>query len=104
MEFLWWQDCPSWDQALADLRQELQALGLDPERIELREVSSDADAQREEFVGSPTIRIEGRDIQDPGDEPAGLACRIYTLRDGRISALPDRADVRDALKTAIEGS
>jgi hypothetical protein len=101
VEFLWWQGCPSWERALADLRAELAALGLDPQAIELREVSTDADARREEFVGSPTIRIEGRDIQDPGDEPAGLSCRVYRLRDGRISALPDPADVREALKNAI---
>jgi hypothetical protein len=33
----------------------------------------------------------------PTDEPAGLTCRVYRRRDGRVSPLPDRADVRDAL-------
>jgi hypothetical protein len=64
---------------------------------------TDADAERAEFVGSPTIRVDGLDVQPPGDEPVGLTCRVYRLRDGRISALPDRADVRDALTGAIGG-
>ncbi len=101
VEMLWWQGCPSWEQALSELRVEMAALGLDPGAVEVREVATDADAEGEEFVGSPTIRIGGRDIQDPGDEPAGLTCRVYKLRDGRISALPDPADIRDALTAAI---
>ena len=31
--------------------------------------------------------------RNPGIEPLGLTCRVYRLRDGRISALPDRADI-----------
>jgi hypothetical protein len=103
VEFLWWEGCPSSDEALAELREEMEALGFDPRAVEVRQVSSDADAHREEFVGSPTIRVEGRDIQPPGDEPVGLTCRVYRLRDGRVSALPDREDVRAGLVAAMEG-
>lgn len=102
VELLWWSGCPSWEQALADLRERMGELGLDPDSIEVREVATDDDAEHEEFVGSPTIRIDGRDLQDPGGEPAGLTCRVYRMRDGRISPLPDPADVRDALSEAIE--
>ena len=58
------------------------------------------EAEREQFVGSPTIRIDGRDVQPPGSDPVGLTCRVYRRPDGRISALPDRADVREALARA----
>jgi hypothetical protein len=54
-----------------------------------------------EFVGSPTIRIDGDDIVPPGDEPTGLTCRIYHTRAGRISPLPDPADLRAALTRAL---
>ena len=54
------------------------------------------------------IRVNGRDVQAIGDEPAGLTCRVYRLRDGRYSPLPDREDLRDALTvathTATEGT
>jgi hypothetical protein len=103
VELLWWSGCPSWERAVAIVREEMAGLGLDPEELEVREVPSDAAATDEAFVGSPTIRVEGRDIQEPGSEPAGLTCRIYRLRDGRVSPLPDRADVREALATALEG-
>jgi hypothetical protein len=82
----------------------VQRLGLDPETIRMREIGSDADAEREGFPGSPTIRVDGRDVLPPRDEPVGLTCRVYRLRDGRISPLPDRQDVRDTLVTAIEGA
>jgi hypothetical protein len=100
IEFLWWRECPSWERALAELREEMAALGLDPDAVEVREVATAEAAVREEFVGSPTIRIDGRDVQPPSGDPVGLTCRIYVLRDGRVSPLPDRADVRDALAGA----
>jgi hypothetical protein len=100
VELLWWSGCPSWQRALAELGEEMRALGLDPASVEVREVATDGEAERQEFVGSPTIRIDGRDVQ-PADEPAGLTCRIYRLRDGRVSPLPDRADVSNALATSL---
>jgi len=85
------------------LREEMSAVGLDPEEIEVREVSTGADAEREEFIGSPTIRVDGRDVQPVPDEPIGLACRVYRLPDGRISPLPDPAEVRQTLAEAMNG-
>ncbi len=69
----------------------------------MREVATDADAEREEFVGSPTIRVDGRDIQPVPDEPIGLSCRVYRLADGRISPLPARDEVRQTLLDAMKG-
>jgi hypothetical protein len=101
IELLWWRGCPSWDRALEELREAVESAGLDPSRVEVREIDTDAAAEQERFVGSPTIRIDGRDVQPPGeDEPAGLNCRIYRLRDGRVSPTPDPADLRDALASA----
>lgn len=103
VELLWWSGCPSWESAVELVREEMESLGLDPDTLSAREVPTEADAAREEFVGSPTIRVEGRDVQPPGENPIGLTCRVYRLRDGRVSPLPDRADVRDALALALEG-
>ncbi len=103
VQLLWWEGCPNWEEALEMLREGMASLGLDPGAIEIRQVRTDTDAESEEFVGSPTIRIDGRDVQPPGDEPIGLTCRVYRLRDGRVSPLPDPADVRETLESAIEG-
>jgi hypothetical protein len=101
VELLWWEGCPSYPETLEELRAILREEGLDPEAVELREVESDEQARRECFPGSPTIRIDGRDVVRPGEgEPIGLTCRVYRLRDGRISPTPDPEDVRRAVRDA----
>ena len=104
VEVLVWDGCPSHPKALAELRAMMTELGLDPEAVVVREVDTDDAAERERFVGSPTIRVDGRDLQPPGpDEPVGLSCRVYRLRDGRVSPTPDPEDVREALLAATNG-
>jgi hypothetical protein len=104
VELLWWEGCPSWPQALEDLRAAMHELALDPQRVLIREVRTDEDVEATGFPGSPTIRIDGADVQPPAaGEPAGLACRVYRLRDGRVSPTPDPADLREALRRAMEG-
>jgi hypothetical protein len=101
IEMLYWEGCPSYPKALADLRQAMGELGLDPQAVDVRRVDTDEQAAGERFVGSPTIRIDGVDVVDPGDQPFGFTCRIYHRRDGRVSPTPDQADVRDALTRAL---
>jgi hypothetical protein len=100
VEVLFWAGCPSYPKALSDLREALVETGLDPDCVVVMEVKSESDAAVEQFVGSPTIRIDGVDVQPPHDEPVGLTCRVYRRRDGRISPTPDPADLRDALYAA----
>ena len=72
--------------------------GLDPGELRSVEIDTDAAAERSGFVGSPTIRVDGRDVRPPEHaEPPGLTCRVYHLRDGRISPLPDPEDIKEAL-------
>jgi len=101
VELLYWDGCPSHPQALAELRGALTELGLDPEAIAVREIATDDAADAERFTGSPTIRIDGTDVQET-DEPTGLTCRVYHRRDGRVSPVPDPDDLRDALRAATE--
>jgi hypothetical protein len=101
VEFLWWEGCPSYPEALADLREVLQSERLDPSIVEMRQIESDEQAVRERFPGSPTIRIDGRDVVPHGEgEPFSLTCRVYRLRDGGYSATPDPADLHEGLRRA----
>ena len=101
VELLWWEGCPSHPEALEQLRAVLADEGLDPDAVERREIESDEQAERERFPGSPTIRIDGRDaVGTPNGDPVGLACRVYRLRDGRVSPTPDPADLRAAIRRA----
>ena len=97
IQLLWWRGCPSWERALAMVREQMAAHDLDDERLEVTEIRDDAYAERLGFPGSPTILVGGRDIQPPGPEQAiGLTCRVYRRRDGRVSPLPDPEDIGDA--------
>ena len=98
VEVLWWEGCPSLPETLAELEQVLREEGVDAE-VELVEVQSDEQARRDRFPGSPTIRLDGEDIVPPDqNEPFSLTCRVYRLRDGRVSPSPDPEDVREAVR------
>jgi hypothetical protein len=99
VELLWWDGCPSHPEALADLERILREEGVDAP-VERIEIQDDEQARRERFPGSPTIRINGADILPAEGEPHSLTCRVYRLRDGRVSATPDPEDVRDAVRRA----
>jgi hypothetical protein len=99
VELLWWDGCPSYPEALAELKAVLREEGHDPEAVEVVEIDSDDQAERERFPGSPTIRIDGEDAVPSADGDAvGLTCRVYRLRDGRPSPTPDPEDLRDAIR------
>ena len=100
VELLWWEGCPSYPEALADLERVLREEGVDAS-VELVEVVSDEQARRDRFPGSPTVRIDGQDVVPPGDgEPFSLTCRVYRSRDGRISPVPDPEDIRAVVRRA----
>jgi hypothetical protein len=102
VELLWWEGCPSWQRALDMVRDEMARVGLAADAIDVIEITSEADAAGRVFPGSPTIRLDGEDIQPPGpDVPGGLTCRVYRRRDGSVSPLPDREDLREALQRAV---
>lgn len=101
MEMLYWEGCPSYPRALADLQATMASLGLDPSKVIVRELTTDAEAQAERFIGSPTIKVDGSDIQPSEEELFSLACRVYYRRDGRVSPTPDPRDLDDALRSAM---
>ena len=98
VELFWWEGCPSWERTLEILRERMAAVGMDPESVVVTEVTGEEQAAELGFPGSPTIRIDGADVQDPGENPIGLSCRVYNTRDGRVSPLPDPADIDVALE------
>jgi hypothetical protein len=73
--------------------------------IEIINVETEEQAQQVCFVGSPTIQINGQDIDPPSiDAPYALTCRAYQVGEGRISPLPSAEMIRAALRRAVESS
>jgi len=97
IDFLFWRDCPSHPEARELLRDVLEERGVEAEIVE-REVFTQDEAEELAFPGSPTIRIDGRDVDPAGacSRPA-LTCRIYHLPDGRVSPVPSREQLEEAL-------
>jgi alkylmercury lyase len=78
VELLYFDGCPSHEELQPRLEQLVRAAGIsDP--VELRRVESDEAAQAERFLGSPTVRVDGRDVEPGAHERIdfGLKCRLY---------------------------
>ena len=97
IDFLFWRECPSHPEARELLREVMEERGVEADVVE-REVLTQAEAQELAFPGSPTIRVDGRDV-DPGGAGGrpSLTCRIYHLPDGRVSTVPSREQLEEAL-------
>jgi hypothetical protein len=97
IEILYFDGCPKYEQLLERLPWLLERAGIDAE-IARRNVPDNEHAERERFLGSPTIRVGGRDI-DPGATHRtdfGLKCRIYQTPGG-LCGLPPDEWILDAL-------
>lgn len=97
IQFLWWEDCPSHPAAWQRLHQALTELDVEA-AIERIEVETDEEAQHWQFPGSPTILVNGMDIDPAADDlPSRLTCRLYRTEDGRPSPLPSMAMIKRAI-------
>ena len=78
VEVLYVPDCPHHPSAVKQLRDVLLAEGVQTEIIEIP-VDDAKTAEEYKFRGSPTVRINGRDIAGAGhsSQSVALACRIY---------------------------
>jgi hypothetical protein len=97
IEVLYFDGCPNHETLLPHLRELLERAGVSSS-VELINVPDTAAAERERFLGSPTLRIDGRDVE-PGAElrtDFGLKCRLYRTEKG-FAGTPADAWVLDAL-------
>ena len=71
--------CPNWeitDQRLRLLKYELRYT------LEYAKVESPEQSQPVDFLGSPTVLVDGTDPFTNGDNPTGPACRVYATPAG----------------------
>lgn len=101
VELLYFDGCPNHEALLPRLR-ELVAGSSASAEVELRRITDDDAAQRERFLGSPTVRIDGRDVE-PGAESRtdyGMKCRLYRTVSG-LSGQPTEEWLRAALHSGV---
>ncbi|MGH3040795.1 MAG: DF family (seleno)protein [Gaiellaceae bacterium] len=97
VEILFFEGCPNYEEARALVERVAAELELQP-AIDMIEVSDASSARELRFLGSPTVRVGGRDVE-PGAEARGdfaLSCRVYRGERG-LSGQPDAGWVRRAL-------
>jgi hypothetical protein len=97
VEVLYFEGCPNTERARALLERVSDELGVRPE-IRMIEIADADEAQRTGFLGSPSIRVDGRDVEPGATERGGasFACRIYRT-EGGVAGVPDERWLRAAL-------
>ncbi len=95
IEVLYFEGCPNYLPAVDRLKAVLQKAGLPTEVSEI-EVTDESAARALRFFGSPTIRINGFDIDADSRcvKDTGFACRRYP------GGLPSEEMIRTALREA----
>ncbi len=96
VEVLYFDGCPTYVAATRILQEALSELGVKAE-VELVAVNTDEEARGLRFPGSPTLRVDGRDLFPvPERSVWALGCRMYATPEG-LKGYPTREMVRDAL-------
>jgi hypothetical protein len=104
IELLYFDGCPNHELLHAHLR-ELLAERERPDAIELVRVDSREDALARRFLGSPTLRIGGVDVEPGAAErdDYGLKCRLFHRQAG-LAGVPDDAWIVAALDRADDAA
>jgi hypothetical protein len=100
VEIFYFDGCPNHEAARALVERVAAELRIEPE-IDVVEVPDVEMAVQRRFLGSPTVRVDGRDVE-PGAERRSdfvFSCRVYRTERG-FSGQPDTGWVREALSKA----
>ncbi len=99
VELIYFDGCPSWRQALANLQEALSAESVSA-TVELVAIESEAEAQRECFLGSPSFRVNGEYLWPEERAEYGLGCRVYATPQG-LSGAPTVDMLRQHLRSFL---
>ena len=88
VEILYFDGCPSHEALLPHLRDLVGPEGVE---VEVRQVADANAAERERFLGSPTVRVDGEDVEPGASERTDFAmtCRLYATPHGLRGVPPD---------------
>ena len=91
IQILYFEGCPNVESARRLISDALEQAGISA-KVSLVEVLDHDDAVSKKFIGSPSFRINGRDIEQSraNREVYSMRCRLYSTDDG-LSGLPKRS-------------
>ena len=95
IEFLYFKSCPGHKQALINLKAVLEESKTKADLV-LIKVASEEQAAKVGFQGSPSIRVNGKDI-DGSNDGYSYGCRIYQIG-GKITPTPTKEFIQAKLR------
>lgn len=100
VEVLYLDGCPNHKPAIERIREVLRDEVVSVEVLEVN-VRDVATAQQLRFLGSPSVRINGLDVEPEAraSNEYGMMCRTYCV-DGNREGLPSREMLRQAIRGA----
>jgi len=103
IEILYFDECPNHGPTLDKVREVLLQEGQAAEVVEVN-VPDEATARSLGFLGSPSVRIDGVDIQRSArlSSDFGLMCRTY-FEEGKRVGIPPLDLIRGAVREAGKG-
>ena len=101
IDILYHEKCSHYPQAIERVKQVLSEEGIDAEIREIQ-ITSEEEARKYKFFGSPTIRIDDEDLESEEERQQGHAhvldsCRIYNYK-GQLYMIPHKEALRLALR------
>jgi hypothetical protein len=99
VELLYWDEDPDYMRTRQNLVEVLTEDAFETP-IQMVAVGSEADAALLGFPGSPTIRIDGRDVHPESADRIGLHLRRYPAEGGGESSVPGKEIIRRGVERA----
>ncbi len=97
IELLYFDGCPNHNVARTLLQEVLSEENVHVPITDVQVETPEA-AVSQRFLGSPTVRLNGEDIDPAGDDGQySLRCRVYRIN-GKLSGVPDKEMIRTALR------
>lgn len=101
ISILFCEGCPNWSLALEDVKEVVAEYYVDAD-IQAVEVTSQDQAAELEFLGSPTVRVDGMDVEpDVIESGFNLDYRTYWLEEELLNR-PPKEWIAAAIEVALE--
>jgi hypothetical protein len=95
IEILYFESCPSYKAAIANVKAVLKEKHIQAE-LQLIKVEDEVKAEKAGFQGSPSVRINGKDVEGR-DEGFTFGCRLY-----RVNGKPATAPGKEAISAKLD--
>lgn len=100
VEVLYFDGCPNTDLALRRAREAVRLVGVEADVTAVK-IEGSEDAATHRFLGSPSVRVDGKDVEGvSSDESYALRCRVYSF-EGRMEHAPPVEWIAAALRGKV---